>query len=81
MALREAAHRITLQRIDETVVRTKHFGAGFVGIHDGRAEESINGLLARIFKKSMHSMLVKALQEGLSALKHEAERPAYAKAS
>jgi hypothetical protein len=46
-----------------------------------RTEESFHGLLARLFAKSMRRTLVEALRQGLSALQHEAERRACAKAS
>lgn len=46
-----------------------------------RTEESFTGLMARLFTKSMHKMLVKALRQGLSALQQEAERRACARVS
>ena len=46
-----------------------------------RTEESFTGLMARVFAKSMRKRLSKALRQGLTALKQEAERRACAKAS
>jgi hypothetical protein len=46
-----------------------------------RTEESFTGLIARLLAKSMHKTLVKALRQGLSALKQEAEKRACAKVS
>ena len=46
-----------------------------------KTEESLNGLPARLFKKTLHRTLIIALRQGLSALKQEAERQVWAKAS
>ena len=39
-------------------------------------EESWNGLLPRVLRKMMHKSLAKSLDEGLPAIKAEAERRA-----